>query len=495
MKSENKGRKNNRPKLKKINTTSTILWRYFAFFAFGIILVISIVFFGILGGTGLARTRDKINAIGDGFASVLSDDSLSPMEKEIKITSQAYEDGVYLFVFDVNGNNLLATESYNREVLSTAWEEVKTKVPEWNGNTSFGYNVKKGSRTTFSYVACINFNGEQAIMLVRYPVTSVAASLSRVELTMLFLGLAALVIAFFVSYSLAEKLSSPLRDISGTAQKLASGDYSVQFNSAQYTEIAKLSDSLNYMKDEMKKSDDFQKELIANVSHDLKTPLTMIKAYASMIKEISGDDKEKREKHLSVIIDEADRLTGLVNDILITSKISSGMEQLNKKVFNLTEQLYSVINKFAYLQETQGYKLMVDVQPNLYTLADEEKIYQVMYNLVSNGVNYTGEDKTVYISLKHDVTTSRIKFIVRDTGKGIDEEELAHIWDRYYRSKDNHLRPVKGTGLGLNIVKTILKNHSFNFGVDTQKGEGSSFYIDFPAVSSIPETDVDDGHV
>ncbi len=490
MRSENKGRKIDRPKLKKINTTGTILWRYFAFFAFGIILIISIVFFGILGGTGFTRTRDKINDIGDGLAAVLCDDRLSPMEKEIKVTSQAYEEGVYLFVFDINGNNLLSTESYNREILSTAWEEVLTKVSEWEKDASFGYNVKKGNRTTFNYVACVTFNGERAIMLVRYPITSVAASLSQMELTMLILGLAALVIAFFVSYSLADKLSSPLRDISGTAQKLASGDYSVQFNSAQYTEIAKLSDSLNYMKDEMKKSDEFQKELIANVSHDLKTPLTMIKAYASMIKEISGDDRGKREKHLSVIIDEADRLTGLVNDILITSKISSGMEQLNKKVFNLTEQLYSVINKFVYLQETQGYKLMVDVQPNLYTLADEEKIYQVMYNLVSNGVNYTGEDKTVYISLKHDVKTSRIKFIVRDTGKGIDEEELAHIWDRYYRSKDNHLRPVKGTGLGLNIVKTILKNHSFNFGVDTKKGEGSSFYIDFPVVSSNPETGV-----
>ena len=170
----------------------------------------------------------------------------------------------------------------------------------------------------------------------------------------------------------------------------------------------------------------------------------------------------------------------MVNDILNTSKISAGLEQLNKKVFNLTELLYSVINKFSYLQEGQGYSIMVDVEENLYTLADEEQIYQAVYNLVSNAVNYTGEDKTVYITLKYDAQEKRIKFAVRDTGKGIAEEELEHIWDRYYRSKDSHTRPVKGTGLGLNIVKIILEKHTFNFGVTTKEGEGSTFYVDFP---------------
>jgi signal transduction histidine kinase len=268
---------------------------------------------------------------------------------------------------------------------------------------------------------------------------------------------------------------------------MAKGDYSVQFTSMEYQEIAQLSDTLNYLKDEIKKSDDFQKELLANVSHDFKTPLTMIKAYASMVKEISGNDPEKRDKHLQVIIDESDRLTGLVNDVLSASKISAGLEQLNKKVFNLTEYLYSIINKFDYLQETQGYKIIVDIDPNLYTLADEEKIGQVIYNLLSNAINYTGEDKKIYISLKDSPQDNRIKFAVRDTGKGISEDELKNIWDRYYRSTDAHLRPVKGTGLGLNIVKVILQSHAFDFGVNSKLDEGSTFYVDFPAVSSKPD--------
>jgi signal transduction histidine kinase len=307
------------------------------------------------------------------------------------------------------------------------------------------------------------------------------------QLYVLAIALVAMIIAFLVSYSVSKKFSQPIKNISATADRMAKGDYSVTFTSTEYEEIANLSDSLNYLKDEVKKSDDFQKELLANVSHDFKTPLTMIKAYASMIKEISGNDPEKRDKHLQVIIDESDRLTGLVNDVLTSSKISSGLDQLNKKVFNLTEYLYGVINKFGYLQETQGYTFMLDIDPNLYTIADEEKIGQVIYNLLSNAVNYTGEDKTVYISLKYVCENNRIKFSVRDTGKGISDEELAHIWDRYYRSADAHSRPVKGTGLGLNIVKVILRSHAFDFGVTSKLGEGSTFYVDFPEVSPMPD--------
>ena len=175
-------------------------------------------------------------------------------------------------------------------------------------------------------------------------------------------------------------------------------------------------------------------------------------------------------------------MTGLVNDVLSVSKVSSNLDELNFKVFNLTEYLYGLINKFGYLQETQGYNLMVDIDANLYTRADEEKIGQVVYNLLGNAVNYTGEDKTVYISLKSNLAGDRIKLKIRDTGKGIAKEDLPEIWNRYYRVKEDHSRPVKGTGLGLNIVKKILENHKFDFGAESEKDKGSTFWIDFPAV-------------
>lgn len=121
---------------------------------------------------------------------------------------------------------------------------------------------------------------------------------------------------------------------------------------------------------------------------------------------------------------------------------------------------------------------MRDIEDELYTEADQEKIEQVVYNLVGNAINYTGEDKKIAVGLKR--TEQGLRLTVTDTGKGIPPEEVDTIWDRYYRSAETHKRPIKGTGLGLSIVKTILLKHGFDFGVESEVGKGSTFYVVFP---------------
>ena len=204
----------------------------------------------------------------------------------------------------------------------------------------------------------------------------------------------------------------------------------------------------------------------------------MIKAYAEMIVDVAGDDKLKRDKSAKVIIEEADRLASLVSDVLDLSKIRSGIQQLDLKPFDLCSYLKEVLEKFDYLTETQGYVFETEIDKGLYTIADQAKIGQVLYNLIGNAVNYTGEDKKVLVRLKKE--GSVIHFSVADTGKGIKPEERDEIWNRYYRSSEMHKRPVRGTGLGLSIVKTILERHQFLFGVESEYGHGSTFYVVFP---------------
>lgn len=475
-------------RLKRLNSTSVTLWKWFTLFAVIMVALMTLICSLLLSISFSNQSKNRVETIGKELTISMNAPHTSQGEIETRVLSYVQSE-VDVFIVGKDGT-LLFPQNVR---VSDYWEDIvgeatgKVENGDWKQGSYASYTASaEGSRAT-AYVACVLYGGQACYLLVWYPLTTMAGVVSQMQVYMLIVAAVAILISFFVSYSIAESFARPLRDMSQTAKRLAGGDYSVQFVSAENAEIAGLSDTLNYMKDEMKKSDEFQKELLANVSHDLRTPLTMIKAYASMIQEISGDDPEKRNKHLQVIIDETDRLTGLVNDILSSSKISSGLEQLNKKVFNITEFLYSVINKFGYLQETQGYNFMIDIDPNLYTVADEEKIGQVFYNLISNAVNYTGEDKTIFVSLKYIPETNRIKFAVRDTGKGIAQDELKHIWDRYYRSKDTHSRPVKGTGLGLNIVKVILLAHSFDFGVTSEEGKGSTFYVDFPEVSSKPE--------
>lgn len=447
---------------------------YFCVLSVLLLVLVDMVFYVIVTTTFSKQMRDRVIGVGTEAVEFIKHRS------DPKYVDQVFlhyrEEGVAVYMLSAEGNILLP---YGIDLDQSRVEEVLRRTESMSecGNVTFR------SEGFVNYCARVTFNNENCILLVSCSLGIVNNAVTSLQIYLLLVSLIALLLAFLISYSISQKLSRGLKNLSSAAVQLAHGNYSVEFFNADYKEVAQLSDTLNFVRDEVKKSHDFQREILANVTHDLKTPLTMIKAYASMIQEISGDNPEKRNQHLQVIIDEADRLTGLVNDVLSVSKVQSNLGEINPKVFNLTEFLYSIINKFGYLQE-DGYNLMVDIDPDRYTRADEEKIGQVIYNLLGNAVSYTGEDKTVFVSLKTSMDGNRIKLSVRDTGKGISKDELPNIWDRYYRSEENHVRPVKGTGLGLNIVKVILENHAFDFGVESENGKGSTFWVDFPSVPS-----------
>lgn len=292
------------------------------------------------------------------------------------------------------------------------------------------------------------------------------------------------IVAVFLAFYFAVKLSKPIDEMSESAKKWAQGDATVNFKPCRgaYTEINELGDALNFAKDEISKSGALQRDLLANVSHDLKTPLTMIRAYAEMIRDISGDNKEKREKHTQVIIDESDRLSMLVNDILNLSKLQSAVDELNMTEINLSELTERVIGRFSDYVENRGYTIEDHIAPDLITVADEKKIEQVIYNLLGNSINYTGTDKTVKVFLTAE--NDNILLEVIDSGKGISQDKLATIWERYYRFSETNTRPVKGTGLGLSIVKAILDSHKLQYGVRSKKDCGSNFFVKFERVKN-----------
>lgn len=295
----------------------------------------------------------------------------------------------------------------------------------------------------------------------------------------LITALFAVVLSFLVSGFVSMLITKPVTEVTERAKELARGNYEGSGEKRYFClELNELNKSLDYASSEIGKTDRMQKELIANVSHDFKTPLTMIKAYAAMIREISGDDPEKREKHTGIIIDEADRLAALVGDVLDLSRLQAGIDEAERTVFNLTEDVYAVVGRFGYLTETQGYALETDIDDDIYTYAGKARVEQVLYNLIGNAINYTGEDKKVIVRLKRGNRSAR--FEVQDSGKGIPPEEINTIWERYYRSSELHKRPVQGTGLGLSIVKNVLLKYNIPFGVQSEEGKGSCFWVDFP---------------
>lgn len=314
------------------------------------------------------------------------------------------------------------------------------------------------------------------------PILNSGYTVNILQKQLLLASLISLIISMFISVIFSREISKPINRLALTASTLAKGDFSVNFQGGSFKEVQILSDSLNFAKDEMSKTEQMRRDFIANISHDLRTPLTMIRAYAEMIRDLSGNTPAKRTQHCQIIIDEAERLSSLVADIQNLSKLQSGTEVFTPTTFDMSQLCRTVINRFGIMSEKNGYVFEFSAPP-LQAYADYSKIEQVLYNLIGNACNYVGEDKKIIVGCE-DVGNG-IKVSVSDHGKGISPEDLSNVWIRFYRDNEKK-RNIVGSGLGLNIVKMILDGQHFDYGVDSVVGKGTTFW--FVATKPIDKT-------
>ena len=476
---------------KRLRSINFILWISFLAFAAFILIMTWVFQTTLLRQFFISEVKADLEDIGGNVYRRISELMRAPNVADdgidVYIALEQYNNpSVNIYVLDESGDCLYPTEmnapseDYNvgvdQDVFNVVFKEL------CNAGTDKGVIVRIDDGNYVYSARFTRTDGQSSdnYLYINYSTELSNSAFSMMEKELIVIAVVVVFVALIISALLSMELTRPIARFTRAARRMSKGDFTVDFKGEYtYAEMDALAETLDYAKEEIGKSDQLQKEVLANVTHDLKTPLTMIKAYASMIQEISGNNPEKRAKHTQVIIDESDRLTALVNDILNLSKIRSGMDSLKLQEFNLSEFIHTVLERFDYLTETKGYTLVRDIDDELYTEADTEKLEQVVYNLVGNAVNYTGEDKKITVSLKK-AEGGKIRFSVTDTGKGIPPDEIDTIWDRYYRSTETHKRPIKGTGLGLSIVKTILVKHGFEYGVESEVGKGSTFYVLFP---------------
>lgn len=381
------------------------------------------------------------------------------------------DNNVYVF----NGlNNNCILNSKSKSVLNiissfiekdTNREIIKINNPT-NNSKSILYNLK------------LNDN---EYMILNTNLEDVDSTTSVLKNQLIYITLIVILLSVLVSTIISKMLNKPIINITKEAKKLATGNRELNIPVSNIKEIDDLRDSLIYASHEINKTDELRRDLLANVSHDLKTPLTMIKAYAEMIRDISKDNEEKRNENLNIIIDETDRLTVLVNDILNLSKLEANKELLEIKEFDLVELINNIIKKYNIIKETENYNFVLNMPKKAMVRGDINKISQVIYNLVNNAINYTGDDLTVTIEVIENKKTYRVN--ITDTGKGIKKEEINIIWDKYYKNEKNHKRNKVGTGVGLSIVKNILDKHNFKYGVNSEIGKGTTFYFEITKIS------------
>lgn len=313
-------------------------------------------------------------------------------------------------------------------------------------------------------------NGGEYLVLLSSSVVPVDSTVETLKVQLWCLTGVMILLSFVLALLIASRLSKPIERINDSAKHLAEGTYDIRFPENGAREVSELAATLNYAAQELSKVEDLRRELIANVSHDLRTPLTMISGYAEVMRDLPG---ENTPENVQVIVDEANRLTGLVNDMLDLSKLQAGAMTLSCAAFNLTEEIRGILRRYDKLAD---YSFPFSCGCDVYVYADQLKISQVVYNLVNNAINYAGADKTV--SLRQTVSDGVVRIEISDTGAGIPADKLPYIWDRYYKVDKEHRRAQVGTGLGLSIVKKILDMHGGRYGVMSEVGRGSTFWFE-----------------
>ncbi|MGH4120220.1 sensor histidine kinase [Clostridium sp.] len=313
-------------------------------------------------------------------------------------------------------------------------------------------------------------------ILINLPLAPVKDTAAILKVQLFYITLILLFTALIFAYFLSRSFTRPILEITKVSEEMASGNFSLKIKSNSRDEIGKLSSTINYMGEELSKTEQLRKDLIANVSHELRTPLSLILGYAETIRDVTGNVADKREKQLNIIIEESERLSKIVDDILNLSQIQAGYLNLNKTQFNINELLERVIVKFQILSEKTSVDIVLENHVDKIVEADEIRLEQVMYNLVNNAFNHTKSSGHIIIRAIENEKNFRIE--VADTGIGISEEDLKHIWDRFYKTDKIEGIKSTGTGLGLTIVKTILESHGFKYGVESTKGKGTMVWFD-----------------
>lgn len=471
------------------------LWMYFALFTAFIFIVLwllqTVFLQSFYNDMVIRNTKNAAESIVDNSTS----DDINDVIDDI-----AHDNSILVYITDEDGSLLYSSDEWGGM-------KKKTNVPDNSASKARkiekrpgGYRslpdeydrflkslsessdgtVELRDESYYVYGTYIDYyhSDKKAVLYVGATIEAVGSSVNIISMQLVWVTVLSVIVGIILSMFIAKRFSSPVDRLSAKAKKLGEKDYENGYQKGFCTELDELSDTLDRTNKKLIESKEFQMELLANVSHDLRTPLTMIKGYAEMIRDISWEDEEQCGNDVATIIKEADRLTALVNEILEYSELKSdgGPEPMEKT--DLSRISSSAADSFKALKKPEGITVETDIEPGIFINGNEVRLQRALYNLMDNASRHAGSDKTIKVSLISRDRTAVLS--VADHGEGIPKEEIDHIWDRYYTSR---MRKGKGvSGLGLAIVKQITELHGGKCLVRSEKGKGSEFIIELPQI-------------
>jgi signal transduction histidine kinase len=414
-------------------------------------------------------------AIEQAFINNTLNESLVPIVVNNNVCVTVIKENTQVFFMDALGVNCMINRS--SQIEPNFIDNVVRDVRILTG-TEFlrTYNPIGYEREMLIMGRNVLVNNENITYLVNSPLDSTESTIVILRDQFVYVTIAVFILSSLVAFWIASLLSKPVVEMVKGANKFASMDFKFDFQPTPYQEFNELAQALNFAKEQLLSIDQLRKDMIANVSHDIKTPLTTIKAYTELLQEFSKENPQKRKEHLAIIHKEVNHLALLVSDMLLLTQYDSPNLIINLKPVHVKSWIEYIVSLFEHSITTLGVEFVINVDEALIVMIDEIKVGQVLFNFINNAINHVGDDNQVIINAYK--RKGKIRVEVEDHGTGILSDELPNIWDRYYRIDKNFSRNQQGTGLGLSIAKSICLAHKLRFGVNSTIGQGSVFFFD-----------------
>ena len=341
-------------------------------------------------------------------------------------------------------------------------------------------------------------SNNETIVIMSTPVASLKESVSISNRFLIYMAIIGFIITVILTFIIAKMITNPILELAEISNKMGKLDFTAKYSGNRSDEIQTLGQNMNYMSDRLENAigklqeaneilkedikrkeaiDEMRKDFIANVSHELKTPIALIQGYAEGLNEGLCEDEESRKYYTEVILDESEKMNKMVKQLLTLSSLESGNSILHKERFNLTSLVESVIESMSILIGEKNVNIVFDSTKDIYLNADEFKIEEVVTNYISNAIHHVKDSGEIRINISDHENI--IGFSVYNTGNPIPEKDINNVWEKFFKLDKAHSRAYGGSGIGLSIVKAIVEAHNGTVAVRNIL-EGVEFSFNIP---------------
>ena len=343
------------------------------------------------------------------------------------------------------------------------------------------FDLITGRDTGRIWVGCFAaaMDGPQGgVLVLMTSVQDTVDSLIVMRDRMLGIFLLALVVVLVLAGFISRIVTRPVAELSAGIERMTRGDYQHRVHVPGRSEMAQLAEAFNQMSERIHHLDEARNQFVSNASHELKTPLATIKILVESMMYQEDMDPQLRQEFLGDIDKEIDRLSSVVGDLLTLVHIDSHKLRLRREMMVLADTVRETVSRLSPLAKKRGQEIDCSILDECEMFADPGKLSQVCYNIIENAIKYTPDGGKIRVSLRRAGRDAVLE--IADTGVGIPQEDLPHVFDRFYRVDKARSRDTGGTGLGLSIVQQIVRLHAGSVTVQSESGKGTTFTVQLP---------------